>query len=43
MEPEQDYYERKEREHEELVECYGYLCIAAAVVTVLMWIGSWVG
>jgi len=42
MEPEQGYYERKEQEHLEMMECYRYLVIAAAIVTALMIIGSWV-
>jgi len=42
MEPEQGYYERKEQENTEVIECYRYLVIAAALVTALMIVGSWV-
>jgi hypothetical protein len=36
-----DYYEQKHIEHEELVECLGYLTIALIVLAVVFGLYDW--
>ncbi len=40
MESDQDYYERKEEEHKELIECYAWLVVAMLIISFVMVIAS---